>query len=118
MAVSEAACFACGVAQPYGQIRCDVCGEPLVFPKEESMRKPGQFRDLTAMEVLRSGENEAMEKLLESAVFMDGFARGADARFAAIEARLKALEEAHEALQSRAGERRLVQIEARETDLI
>lgn len=28
----KAACAGCGAEQPYGQIRCDVCGEPLVFP--------------------------------------------------------------------------------------
>jgi len=28
----KAACAACGAEQPYGRIRCDVCGEPLVFP--------------------------------------------------------------------------------------
>lgn len=51
------------------------------------------FRDLTAQQLLTSGEKEAMERLLQSVVFMEGFARGADMRFAAIEARLKALEE-------------------------
>src|SRR5580693_9986383 len=142
-AVSEAACFACGVAQPYGQIRCDVCGEPLVFPKSftgkkkemiepteadigrtvlytgnrfvggktergvitgfnhwtvfvrygsdahamatsredlewENMLDPKKFmigkpfHDRTAIETLMGGEMEAMRKLLESAVFMDG----------------------------------------------
>jgi hypothetical protein len=182
-AVSEAACFACGVPQPYGQIRCDVCGEPLVFPKSftgkkemiepteadigrtvlytgnryvggktergvitgfnhwtvfvrygveryakatnradlewanMTERKPGQFRDITALEVLRSGENEAMGKLLESAVFMDGFARGADARFAAIEARLKALEEAHAAVPGGAGFGRVVSPTPRQADV-
>ena len=62
------------------------------------MRKPGQFRDITAMEVLRDGQSDAMGQLLEAAVHMDGFAKGADARFAAIEARLKALEERNEAV--------------------
>jgi hypothetical protein len=181
-AVSEAACFACGVAQPYGQIRCDVCGEPLVFPKSftgkkkemiepteadigrtvlytgnrfvggktergvitgfnhwtvfvrygsdahamatsredlewENMRKPGQFRDITALEVLRTGESDAHERLLESAVFMEGFARGADARFAAIEKRLKALEEAHEAVPGGARIGGVVPTEARQADI-
>jgi hypothetical protein len=178
--VSEAACFACGVAQPYGQIRCDVCGEPLVFPKSftgkkmiepteadigravlytgnrfvggkvergeirgfnhwtvfvrygadavakatsredlewENMLKPGQFRDLTALEVLRSGESEAHARLLESAVFMEGFARGADGRFAAIEARLKALEEAHAAVPGGAGFGRVVSPTPRQADI-
>ena len=58
------------------------------------MGKP--FHDRTAIETLMGGEMEAMSKLMESAVFMDGFARGADMRFAAIEARLKALEERNE----------------------
>ena len=56
-----------------------------------------------ALETLMGGEMEAMGQLLESAVHMDGFAKGADARFAAIEGRLKALEEAHEALSRRTG---------------
>jgi hypothetical protein len=178
-AVSEAACFACGVAQPYGQIRCDVCGEPLVFPKWkkkemiepteadigravlytgnryvggktergvitglnhwtvfvrygsdaqamatsredlewENMRKPGQFRDFTALEVLRSGENEAHEQLLQSAVFMEGFARGADMRFEAIEKRLRALEEAHAAVPGGAGFGRVVSPTPRQADI-
>jgi hypothetical protein len=139
--VSEAACFACGVAQPYGQIRCDVCGEPLVFPKK---RRTGVIEPTEAdigravlytgnryvggkpergvitgfnhwtvfvrygderyakatnradLEWANAGESEAHARLLESAVFMEGFARGADMRFAAIEARLKALEERDE----------------------
>jgi hypothetical protein len=180
--VSEAACFACGVAQPYGQIRCDVCGEPLVFPKSftgkkkemiepteadigrtvlytgnryvggkvergvisgfnhwtvfvrygadtvakatsredlewENMRKPGQFRDFTAIETLAAGETGAMQRMLEAAVYMEGFARGADARFAAIEARLKALEEAHEALSGRTGFGRVVSPTPRQADI-
>jgi len=28
----RAICFACGAEQPYGRIRCDQCGRPLVFP--------------------------------------------------------------------------------------
>jgi hypothetical protein len=202
--VSEAACFACGVAQPYGQIRCDVCGEPLVFPKSftgkkkemiepteadigrtvlytgnrfvggktergvitgfnhwtvfvrygadaqamatsredlewESMKKPdlrqfagphipydafgrpmtmtGKFRDITALEVLRTGESEAHARLLEAAVFMEGFARGADARFAAIEARLKALEERDAAVPGGAGFGRVVSPTPRQADI-
>lgn len=27
-----AACAACGSTQPFGRIRCDQCGLPLVFP--------------------------------------------------------------------------------------
>jgi len=60
----------------------------------ENMSKPGQFRVITAIETLAAGEADAMHKMLEAAIFMEGFARGADARFAAIEARLKALEDA------------------------
>ena len=60
------------------------------------MRKPGQFRDLTAMEVLRDGEAEAMEGLGGAALAMAQVAGTIDARFEAIEARLKALEETHE----------------------
>ena len=30
--MSRAKCAGCGSDQPYGRIRCDVCGEPLVFP--------------------------------------------------------------------------------------
>jgi hypothetical protein len=52
-----------------------------------------KFRDISALEVLRDGQSEAMGKLLEAAVHMDGFAKGADMRFAAIEARLTALEQ-------------------------
>jgi hypothetical protein len=51
-----------------------------------------KFRDISALEVLRDGQSEAMGKLLEAAVHMEGFATGADMRFAAIEARLTALE--------------------------
>jgi hypothetical protein len=181
-AVSEAACFACGVAQPYGQIRCDVCGEPLVFPKSftgkkkemiepteadigrtvlytgnrfvggktergvitgfnhwtvfvrygsdahamatsredlewENMRKPGQFRDITALEVLKDGQTEAMENLGGAALAMAQVAGTIDARFAAIEARLKTLEEAHEALQGRTGERGVVSAKAGQADI-
>jgi hypothetical protein len=29
----RAACMFCGAAQPYGRIRCDRCGAPLVFPR-------------------------------------------------------------------------------------
>jgi hypothetical protein len=53
----------------------------------------GKFRDFSAIETLAAGETEAMQRMLEAAVYMNGFAQGADARFAAIEARLKALEE-------------------------
>jgi hypothetical protein len=53
----------------------------------------GKFRDISALDSLMGGQSEAMGKLLEAAVHMDGFAKGADARFAAIEARLKALEQ-------------------------
>jgi hypothetical protein len=53
----------------------------------------GKFRDFSAIESLAAGETEAMQRMLEAAIFMEGFARGADMRFAAIEARLKALEE-------------------------
>jgi hypothetical protein len=60
---------------------------------EAMSRKPGQFRDFSALETLKTGEHEAMERMLEAAIFMEGFARGADARFASIEKRLKALEE-------------------------
>jgi hypothetical protein len=79
----------------------------------ENMLKPGQFRDLTALEVLRSGENEA-EQLLQSA--LKGFARGADMRFAAIERRLKALEEAHAAVPGGAGFGRVVSPTPRQAD--
>jgi hypothetical protein len=181
-AVSEAACFACGVAQPYGQIRCDVCGEPLVFPKSftgkkkemiepteadigrtviytgnryvggkpergvitglnhwtvfvrygadaqakatsredlewENMRKPGQFRDITALEVLTTGESEAHEQLLQSALGFERIAKTIDERFAAIEARLKALEEAHEAVPGGAGFGRVVSPTPRQADI-
>ena len=51
------------------------------------------FRDITALEVLRSGESEAHEQLLQSALGFERIAKTIDARFAAIEARLKALEE-------------------------
>ena len=51
------------------------------------------FRDITALEVLRSGESEAHEQLLQSALGFEHIAKTIDARFAAIEARLKALEE-------------------------
>ena len=57
------------------------------------MRKPGQFRDITALEVLRDGQTEAMENLGGAALAMAQVAGTIDARFAAIEARLKALEE-------------------------
>jgi hypothetical protein len=53
----------------------------------------GKFRDFSAIESLAAGDTEAMQRMLEAAIFMEGFARGADMRFAAIEARLKALEE-------------------------
>jgi hypothetical protein len=67
------------------------------------MRKPGQFRDITALETLMGGESEALDKLGAAASSIAGVAEMIDARFAAIEARLKALEEAHEALPSRTG---------------
>ena len=28
----KARCAGCGADQPFGRIRCDQCGEPLVFP--------------------------------------------------------------------------------------
>jgi hypothetical protein len=82
----------------------------------ENMPKPGQFRDLTALEVLAAGESEAMGKLLEAAVHMEGFAKGSDMRFAAIEARLKALEEAHAAVPGGAGFGRVVSATPRQAD--
>jgi hypothetical protein len=57
------------------------------------MRKPGQFRDKTALETLMEGEREAMEGLGGAALAMSQVAGTIDARFAAIEARLTALEE-------------------------
>lgn len=57
------------------------------------MRKPGQFRDKTALEVLTEGENEAMEGLGGAALAMSRVAGTIDARFEAIEKRLTALEE-------------------------
>jgi hypothetical protein len=60
------------------------------------MRKPGQFRDITALEALRDGEREAMEGLGGAALAMHQVAGTIDARFASIEARLKALEERNE----------------------
>jgi hypothetical protein len=81
----------------------------------ENMRKPIDFR-FSALEVLRTGESEAHEQLLRSALFMEGFARGADARFAAIEARLKALEEAHAAVPGGAGFGRVVSPTPRQAD--
>ena len=33
VAEPRAQCAGCGAEQPYGRIRCEVCGEPLVFPK-------------------------------------------------------------------------------------
>ena len=59
------------------------------------MRKPGQFRDKTALETLMEGEREAMDGLGGAALAMHQVAGTIDARFAAIEARLKALEERH-----------------------
>jgi hypothetical protein len=56
------------------------------------MRKPGQFRDKTALETLMEGESEAMEGLGGAALAMAQVAGTIDARFAAIEARLSALE--------------------------
>ena len=61
---------------------------------ESMMRKPGQFRDITALEVLRDGQAEAMENLGGAALAMSQVSRMIDARFAAIEARLKAIEDA------------------------
>lgn len=29
-----ASCKACGASMPYGQIRCDACGKPFVFPDD------------------------------------------------------------------------------------
>jgi hypothetical protein len=54
---------------------------------------------------------------LEAAVYMDGFAKGADMRFAAIEKRLKALEDAHEALQGRTGVGGVVSATPRQADI-
>jgi hypothetical protein len=82
----------------------------------ENMGKPGQFRDETALQSLLSGESEAHEQLLRSAVFMEGFARGADMRFEAIEARLKALEERNEAVPGGAGFGRVVSPTPRQAD--
>jgi hypothetical protein len=83
----------------------------------ESMRKPGQFRDITALEVLKDGQTEAMENLGGAALAMAQVAGTIDARFAAIEARLKTLEEAHEAVPGRAGERGVVSTEAGQADI-
>jgi hypothetical protein len=82
----------------------------------EDMLKPGQFRAETALHSLLSGEEDAMHKLLQSAVFMEGFARGADGRFAAIEARLKALEDRNEAVPGGAGFGRVVSPTPRQAD--
>jgi hypothetical protein len=76
----------------------------------------GKFRDFTALQSLAAGETEAMQRMLEAAVHMDGFAKGADARFAAIEARLKALEERNEAVPGGAGFGRLVSAPPRQAD--
>jgi hypothetical protein len=89
--------------------------ENMLDPKKFMIGKP--FHDRTAIETLMGGEMEAMRKLLESAVFMDGFARGADMRFAAIEARLKALEEAHAAVPGGAGFGRVVSPTPRQADV-
>ena len=59
------------------------------------MRKPGQFRDKTALETLMEGEREAMDGLGGAALAMHQVAGTIDARFAAIEARLTALENRH-----------------------
>jgi hypothetical protein len=82
----------------------------------ESMRKPGQFRDITALEVLRDGEREAMEGLGGAALAMAQVAGTIDARFAAIEARLKALEERDAAVPGGAGFGRVVSPTPRQAD--
>ena len=56
------------------------------------MRRPGQFRDKTALETLMEGEREAMEGLGGAALAMSQVAGVIDARFEAIEKRLTALE--------------------------
>ena len=80
------------------------------------MRKPGQFRDITALEVLRDGEQEAMEGLGGAALAMSQVAGTIDAKFAAIEARLKALEDRHtiEGKAEETNERREASVEKHE----
>ena len=56
------------------------------------MLKPGQFRDMTALETLQAGEREAHEQLLQSARGFERIATMIDQRFAVIEARLTVLE--------------------------
>jgi hypothetical protein len=69
-----------------------------------------------AFETLMRGEADAMEQMLQSAAVMDRIAKTLDARFAAIEGRLKALEEAHEALSRRTGFGGVVSDQAGATD--
>jgi hypothetical protein len=75
-----------------------------------------KFRDLSALEVLRSGENEAHEQLLQSAHAISRVAGTIDARFAAIETRLKALEDRHtiEGKAEETNERREASVEKHE----
>jgi hypothetical protein len=81
------------------------------------MKEPINFRDLSTLEVLRSGETEAMEKLAQSAAFLLGFARGADARIEALEKRLHHLEDkVSEILQRSAGVGRVVSLTDRPPD--
>jgi hypothetical protein len=78
---------------------------------------PIKFHDLSALEVLRAGETEAMEQLAQSAAFLMGFARGADARIEALEKRLHHLEDkVSEILQRSAGVGRVVSPTHREAD--
>ena len=56
------------------------------------MRRAGQFRDKTAMEVLAEGEREAMEGLGGAALAMAKVAGDIDAKFAWIYARFAAIE--------------------------
>ena len=81
------------------------------------MLKPGQFRDKTALEVLAEGEREAMEGLGGAALAMGRVAGTIDAKFAAIEARIRALEEAHAAVPGGAGFGRLVSATPRQAEI-
>jgi hypothetical protein len=74
------------------------------------MKDPIKFRDLSALEVLRGGETEAMEQLAASAAQLLGFMKGAEFRIEALEKRLHHLEDkVSEILQRSAGFGRMVQ---------
>ena len=84
--------------------------------REPQFMKGKPFHDRTALETLMGGEREAMERLAHDTAAFGRIALLIDDRFAAIEARLKALEARNEAVPGGAGVGGVVSATPRQAD--